>query len=437
MAREVPGFPERSIESLAANRPGAIKIGPFGSQLRKEEMVPSGRKVYGQENIIAGDWTIGDRRVREAKFQSLSSCRLEPGDVVLTMMGTIGKCAVFPESAEPGLMDSHLLRIQPDLANVDRNYLRLVVQAEQIVGRQFAQMSHGSIMSGLSSSIVRGIRVPVAPMPEQRHIAEILDTLDEAARQTEQLIAKLKQVKQGLLHDLLTRGMNDNGELRDPDRHPEQFRDSPLGRIPKRWRCVPLGEACDLQVGFAFKSNWFSDYDGIRLLRGENVGYGEPDWVETKRLPEHYAHGFSGYLLGVGDVVIGMDRTFTKSGVKVSVIGPEDTPALLVQRVGRFGPRSAFREFIPQLLCWPVLHAGLLAQQKGMDIPHLSKTEILSPLVPLPNEAEQKAIANTLSALDLRCNYEQGRLAKLLSLKKGLLEDLLSGRVRTVDLGAT
>ena len=60
-------------------------------------------------------------------------------------------------------------------------------------------------------------------------------------RHTEQVIAKLQQMKQGLLHDLLTRGIDDNGELRDPVRHPEQFKDSPLGRIPKRvgdWWCV-------------------------------------------------------------------------------------------------------------------------------------------------------------------------------------------------------
>jgi type I restriction enzyme S subunit len=94
------------------------------------------------------------------------------------------------------------------------------------------------------------IRVP--PLPEQRRVAEILDTLDEAIRKTEQVIAKLQQMKQGLLHDLLTRGIDDNGELRDPDRHPEQFKDSPLGRIPERWEVLPLGQVAEMLVGLAF-----------------------------------------------------------------------------------------------------------------------------------------------------------------------------------------
>ncbi len=71
----------------------------------------------------------------------------------------------------------------------------------------------------------------LAPLREQKLISVVLDTIDEGIRNTEQIIAKLGQVKQGLLHDLLTRGIDDNGELRDPTRHPEQFKDSALGRI--------------------------------------------------------------------------------------------------------------------------------------------------------------------------------------------------------------
>ena len=68
----------------------------------------------------------------------------------------------------------------------------------------------------------------------------MLDTVDEAIAKTEAVIAKLKQVRAGLLHDLLTRGLDENGQLRDPIAHPEQFQDSPLGRIPREWTVVSL-----------------------------------------------------------------------------------------------------------------------------------------------------------------------------------------------------
>ena len=77
------------------------------------------------------------------------------------------------------------------------------------------------------------IRIP--PIPEQRRIAEILVTLDNAIRSTEGLIAKLEQIKQGLLHDLLTRGVDDNGQLRDPRVIPSSSSTTPIGLIPRAW----------------------------------------------------------------------------------------------------------------------------------------------------------------------------------------------------------
>jgi len=82
---------------------------------------------------------------------------------------------------------------------------------------------------------------------ERSAIAYILDTADEAIVKTETLIAKLKAIKQGLLHDLLTRGLDENGELRDPERPPEQFKDSPLGLIPGEWEVLPLEKVGTLQ----------------------------------------------------------------------------------------------------------------------------------------------------------------------------------------------
>ena len=82
------------------------------------------------------------------------------------------------------------------------------------------------------------------PLPEQHAIAAILDTIDAAIQQTDALIAKLRQMKAGLLHDLLTRGLDENGELRDPVAHPEQFKDVGAGADSEGvesyhyWRCT-------------------------------------------------------------------------------------------------------------------------------------------------------------------------------------------------------
>ena len=105
----------------------------------------------------------------------------------------------------------------------------LDTSAQEYLDQRTTAMAESQVNFANSTLLSSPLCVP--SLPEQRRIAEILDTLDEAIRRTEQIIAKLKQIKQGLLHDLLTRGIDENGELRDPERHPEQFKDSPLGRF--------------------------------------------------------------------------------------------------------------------------------------------------------------------------------------------------------------
>ncbi len=84
---------------------------------------------------------------------------------------------------------------------------------------------------------------------EQTRIAYLLDTLDEAIAKTEAVIAKLKQVRAGTLHDLLSYGLDENGQLRDSIAHPEQFKDSPLGRIPRAWDVRRVSDFCDSYAG--------------------------------------------------------------------------------------------------------------------------------------------------------------------------------------------
>ncbi len=137
------------------------------------------------------------------------------------------KSVVFGPGTEPGFYFHLFKRLTPELTRRASGTTFL-----EISGREFG-----------------AVRVPVPPLCEQRRMAEILDTLDEAIQRTEQIIAKLKQIKQCLLHDLLARGIDENGELRDPEQHPEQFKDSPLGRIPRAWKIIQLRDRVAVKGG--------------------------------------------------------------------------------------------------------------------------------------------------------------------------------------------
>ena len=108
----------------------------------------------------------------------------------------------------------------------------------------------GSSYPALNDSDVKRLQIFLPSYGEQQKISQILDTLDTAIHETEAIIAKLKAVKQGLLHDLLTRGIAANGELRPPQAEaPHLYQQSPLGWIPKDWDFSTVGEQFEIQLG--------------------------------------------------------------------------------------------------------------------------------------------------------------------------------------------
>lgn len=138
-----------------------------------------------------------------------------------------------------GSTEFHVLRARP---HVHPRFVHHVVQSARfrIAAERFMTGSAGQ--KRVAREAFDAFSVPDVSEQEQQAISLSLDTLDTTIRQTEAIIEKLKQVKQGLLHDLLTRGIDANGELRPPQSQaPHLYKDSPLGWMPKEWRCETVG----------------------------------------------------------------------------------------------------------------------------------------------------------------------------------------------------
>ena len=155
-----------------------MKIGPFGSALKKEYYVEKGIKVYTQENIFKNDFSLGNYYITEDKYLELQSCELIPGDIVISMMGTIGACSVFPETSEKGIMNSHLLRLQTNDSSL-AEYIALQIKDSPFIKQQILKLSVGSIMSGLSSTVVKKLKFPIPSIEEQRKIYLFFKQLDD------------------------------------------------------------------------------------------------------------------------------------------------------------------------------------------------------------------------------------------------------------------
>jgi type I restriction enzyme, S subunit len=331
-------------------------------------------------------------------------------------------------------MDSHLLRIQLNRRLVDPQFVTAMIAAQEVVGQQIVRISHGSIMSGLSSAIVRKLRIPLPSLAAQRRIAEIIDTVDAVIQQTEALIAKLKQIKAGLLHDLLTRGLDEHSELRDPVANPEQFQDTILGRIPVEWEIAALGRVLtgidagkspDCPDKPAASGEW-------RVLKVSAV---RPEGfrAEENKVVTNSAYWNAAYEVRDGDLLMSRANTYELVGLTCLVRKPPPR-LLLCDKTLRLNldTRHASVEFIFNVIQMPFVRSQIEVNATGTSgsMKNISQDVINRLLVPLPPLDEQNHIAAILSADNDLISTEEAYRDKLKLVKKGLMDDLLTGRVR-------
>lgn len=174
--------PTVQVGELALNVSGAFKIGPFGSSLKKTELVKSGIPVAGIENVLRNKFVKGFRRfITPRKFEELSDYEILPDDVLVTTMGTIGRAASAPPDIGRVIFDSHLFRMRVNTNRVFPPYLCYALNSD-LVASQLARMARGAIMEGLNTTILRECSIPLPNMSEQQRIAGRLEQADRLVR---------------------------------------------------------------------------------------------------------------------------------------------------------------------------------------------------------------------------------------------------------------
>jgi type I restriction enzyme S subunit len=186
-----------------------------------------------------------------------------------------------------------------------------------------------------------------------------------------------------------------------------------------------LGEVATLQNGYAFKSEWFVR-KGVRLLRNANVSHGVIRWDDLAHLPDKQAVEFERFQLGVGDIVLSLDRPFIVTGTKVARIRVVDLPCLLLQRVGRF--QIAKDCLSPDyLFLW--LHSphftGQIDPGRSNGVPHISSKQVEAAEILVPPLAEQHRVVAEVNELMALCSRLQVQLTTAQTESSRLLESVI------------
>lgn len=184
-----------SITNLIQADKHSLKAGPFGSALKKECYVPSGYKIYGQEQVIGGNEEIGDYYISEEKYKELITCKIAPKDVLISLVGTIGKVLVLSDNCKEGIINPRLIKISLDQKKMLPTFFKYYFESDYLRSL-YKEKAHGATMDVLNMGMIKELPFKWCPIKEQKEVISEIEarmticdniekTVDTALQQAE------------------------------------------------------------------------------------------------------------------------------------------------------------------------------------------------------------------------------------------------------------
>lgn len=354
----------------------------------------------------------------------LNRSKLEEGDILFSIAGAIGRCALVTSEIVPANINQAVSLIRfKSKTQLNPDFILQMLSSNKIK-KQTELEATSLAQTNLNLEQVKNISIPFPSFTEQHRIATILSTLDETVEHTEALIEKYKNIKAGLMADLLTRGIDEEGRIRSEGTH--RFKDSALGRVPEEWEISTLGDVCAKAINGGTPSTDVENYwtGAIPWITGADILTQTVSKIR-RYITEEAVKDSSTNVIPKGNLLI-----VTRTGVGKLAIAPFDI-AVSQDFTGVIPNDNTTTEYLFWLLNKSVNYFLNLTQ--GTSINGITRNDLMSFVFPLPPLQEQRRIAEILTAADQRIEKEEAYRDKLLQLKKGLMQDLLTGKVRVKD----
>jgi len=348
-----------------------------------------------------------EKKITDRAVEECSLSILHKDTLLLTSRATIGFTAI---NTKPVTINQGMTALTPK--DKSKVYSLFYAYYFQLLKPYLEQLGAGSTFREVSRSSIKNIQLPLPPLPEQKKIAEILSTVDKAVEKVDEAIEKTERLKKGLMQELLTKGIGH-----------KEFKNTEIGRIPKEWEVIKLGdeELTEIIMGQSPPSATYNRNDeGIPFLQGK-AEFGEiyPSPIVFCSEPIKIAEP-NDILISVrapvGDVNIAPFRCCIGRGL--ASIRPKNHK---IHHLYLFYFLKSQKRKMDGL-------------SSGSTFKAIKKEDIENFLLPLPPLPEQKKIAEILGTVDKRLELLRKKKEKLERVKKGLMDDLLSGKKRVTNL---
>jgi type I restriction enzyme S subunit len=272
--------------------------------------------------------------------------------------------------------------------------------------------------------------IPSPEECEQRTISTILDAADAAIERTSEALEQARQVRNGLLVELLSCGIGEDGRVRDSRLTPEQFQPTAIGRVPSEWIVSSVGLEFDLQTGFTLNTNRRPVLNKRKYLRVANVQRARLDLSDIAEL-EAGEDEFQKRKLREGDLLVVEGHANSMQIGRCAMVTGEAAgltfqnhlyclrPSRVESEFGGLWLNSAFAQRYWRRVCSTTSGLNTINQRKLKRMPF-----------PVPQTRERQRICEVAHAATSLVTATQEKLASLLQLKRGLMQDLLTGKVR-------
>ena len=360
----------------------------------------------------------------------LSNAKLQPkGTVLLSFKLTIGRVA---RAGVPLYTNEAIASLKPT-QDLTSEYLYYGLQYWDLL-QDVDQAIKGATLNKEKLKRIKFVYPKFAS--EQAKITEILSTVDRAIEQTEALVAKQQRIKTGLMQDLLTRGIDEHGNLRSEETH--QFKDSLLGRVPRCWRVQSLGAALHRAKGHIQTGPFGSQlhaheyvHEGIPVVMPQDIVDRSISIGSIARVPRNRADDLRRHRTEFNDVV------FSRRGdlSRAAAIGEREvgwlcgTGCFLL----RVSPDAIHAPWLVDAYRHHHVQRQIDANAIGSTMPSLNNSVMEQLKVAFPGINEQREIARHREELDATIRTRLDHLLKMRHIKTGLMQQLLTGRRRVTD----
>ena len=336
---------------------------------------------------------------------------LKDGDLLFVRSSLVrdgvGFSAMFRDNGESTVYSGFIIRSRINSPKIFNPFVAYYLRSG--LGRKNTIRLSGTVtITNIGQDALALLPIPVPPLPEQQKIAEILSTVDEQISTTQAIIDKSKELKKGLMQKLFSEGIG----------HTE-FKDTKIGRIPKSWEISKLGEHC-VKATKKFepsKSNDSHKYIGLEhiISNAHRInGYGDSnDTLSTKT------------IFTKGEILYGKLRPYLNKVWRAKFNGVCTTEILVLKSKNEFD-----NGFLFYLLHNHRFIGHTISHTEGTSLPRANWKDISIFKIPLPSLSEQEKIADILSEADAKIEKEEQEKAHLEQLKKGLMQQLLTGQKR-------